>query len=187
MSKEALKERKDALENEFFKKQDKKAVEELRAKQAQDELRTALDQVSGISDSETLDALIEIGITAQTFTALTLVPMVVVAWADDKLENTERSAIMQAFRQANGNESASDLLEEWLANRPGPALLDSWKGYIKAVLEELSPQARESLRARLIGGARDVAEAAGGFLGLGNKVSASEGKVLEALEACFES
>lgn len=188
MSKEILKERKDALENEFFKKQDERALEELRAKNAEAEVRAALGKVSGISDSPTLDALIEMGITAETLTAVSLVPMVVVAWADGKLDEAERSAILKAFREANAdNEGTSALLEEWLSSRPAPELLDSWKLYIKAVLEELRPEAREALRVQLVGGARDVAEAAGGFLGLGNKVSSSEAEALKDLEACFEN
>jgi hypothetical protein len=37
-----------------------------------------------------------------------------------------------------------------------------------------------------VGGARQVAEAAGGLLGLGNKVSASEAALLAELDACFD-
>ncbi len=43
----------------------------------------------------------------------------------------------------------------------------------------------QALRADLLGRARRVAEAAGGFLGLGRRVSAAEQAVLERLAAAF--
>ena len=184
MTKEFLKERKDALENEFFKRQDQKALEGLRALKAADEARAALSQASGVTDDAALDALTEVGITAETLIAMSLVPLVAVAWADGKLDDSERSAILKAF-QAKANEANRDLLDVWLARQPDPSLLETWKLYIDAVLTELNAEASEKLRSQLLGGAREVAEAAGGFLGLGNKISPSEAEVLTELEACF--
>ena len=185
MSKEILKERKDALENEFFKRQNEEALEGLRALKAVEEAKAALSRASGLTDDAALDALTEVGITAETITAMSLVPLVAVAWADGKLDDSERSAILEAF-QSKASEANRDLLDAWLAKPPDPSLLDAWKLYIEAVLNELDAEARETLRSQLLGGAKEVAEAAGGFLGLGNKISASEAAVLAELEACFQ-
>jgi hypothetical protein len=50
----------------------------------------------------------------------------------------------------------------------------------------LDPQARQRLRDEVMGRARAVAEAAGGFLGLGRKVSAAEEAVLRELAQAFD-
>lgn len=185
MSKEALKERKDALENEFFKRQNEKALEDLRAKKSAEEARSALSQASGVTDEAALDALTEVGITAETLAAMSLVPLVAVAWADGELDDSERAAILKAFH-AKASDANGDLLEVWLTKRPDASLLEAWKLYMDSLLTELNADARKALQSQLMGGAREVAEAAGGFLGLGNKVSASEAAVLAELEACFQ-
>ncbi|MFP8873891.1 MAG: DUF533 domain-containing protein, partial [Myxococcota bacterium] len=118
MSKEVLKERGDALENEFFKRQDERALEALHAKNAAEEERANLSEASGISDAAALDALTDLGITTETLAAMSLVPMVVVAWADGKLDDSERSAILEAFGQANANPANRELLDAWLAKQP---------------------------------------------------------------------
>ena len=77
------------------------------------------------------------------------------------------------------------LLERWLSAPPADSLLESWKAYIAELKGTLDSDARTALRDQLIGGAREVAEAAGGFLGFGNKVSEEEAAVLDELAACF--
>jgi hypothetical protein len=110
-----------------------------------------------------------------------------VAWADGKLDDGERDAIARAAEKAKLSADHRALLAEWMSAPPDAGLLDAWKGYIGALREVIDPSASDALRKQIVGGARDVAEAAGGFLGLGNKVSASEAAVLGQLEACFDA
>jgi hypothetical protein len=49
----------------------------------------------------------------------------------------------------------------------------------------LDADAREALKADLLGRARTVADAAGGILGLGNRISKAEQDRLTALEQAF--
>jgi hypothetical protein len=49
----------------------------------------------------------------------------------------------------------------------------------------MTPSERQPLRDAVLRQAREVAEAAGGFLGLGSKVSASEQAVLDDLARAF--
>jgi hypothetical protein len=42
------------------------------------------------------------------------------------------------------------------------------------------------LKTRILGYARDVAQASGGFLGMGPKISAVENEVLQRLERAFD-
>jgi len=134
-----------------------------------------------------VDRLADMGIAADTITALTLIPLVEVAWADGRMDEPERLAVL-AGAEAVGIARASasfELLRIWLADPPGPEVRLAWQEYIRTVCEELSVEGRLRLRAAIVGRARNVASAAGGFLGLG-AVSRTEERVLEALEAAFE-
>lgn len=185
-----MQERGKSLEEAFFKKQHAEQLEKLRRKQAQAEAREALAAASGISDdTELLDRLAALGIRAETLAALTLIPLVEVAWADGKMDANERNAILRGA-ESSGIEPGSPshvLLEIWTRDRPAPELMASWKGYIGALAGELSADQRWHLEEKIVGRARSVAESAGGFLGLGRKVSAEEERVLGELERAFGS
>ena len=58
--------------------------------------------------------------------------------------------------------------------------------YIGALTQSLSVDASDRLRDEVLGRARQVAKEAGGFLGLGSKVSADEERVLAELEKAFD-
>ena len=116
--------------------------------------------------------------------AIAAIPLVVVAWADRTVQEAERKAIIEAA-EASGIASQDGrypILEYWLSKRPKPELLDAWKHYIAALCRQLSQAEIEQLKHDMLQRARQVAEAAGGFLGYGNKISANEQKVLQSLE-----
>ena len=185
---EILGDRRKALEEEFFHKEDQKLREQLRAKEQQKKLKQALTDASGITREEGLARLIELGISAETVAALTLVPLVEVAWADGKVDDRERKAILRAAEEAgiaNGT-VAHALLENWLVTRPPKSLRLAWEDYVKELCKKLTPEDRIRLE-RVLGRARDVAIAAGGFLGLGKKVSAEEEAVLAELATAIRS
>ena len=187
MSSDFLSDRKNALENEFFARQEKEAIAAMRARNSAKARRDALSDASGIRDSDVLDAIDSAGIEVETLTALKLIPLVAVAWADGKLDESEREAIEKAAAQAQANADSQALLHEWLLSPPKSSLVDAWKGYIRAIQADLSEDASRNLQSELLGGARQVAEAAGGFLGFGNKISSEEAAVLDELAACFDS
>lgn len=185
-----MQERGRALEEAFFQKQHEQQLARLRLQQEQEEAREALAAASGIHDDpELLDRLAGLGIRAETLAALTLIPLVEVAWADGKMEAREREAILRGAESsgiAPGSPSHG-LLEIWTQDRPAPELLASWERYIAALSAELSADQKWHLEERIVGRARAVAEAAGGFLGLGSKVSAEEEAMLSRLEKAFGS
>ena len=84
-------------------------------------------------------------------------------------------------RDAPGHE----LSQGWLTKRPSPELLASWKAYMAALSPSLDEGTRSALRREILNRARSVAESAGGFLGLGSKVSDAEQAVLTDLERSF--
>lgn len=188
MPTEGMKERGRALEEAFFRKQHEQQLARLREQQERAEARDALCAASGITDDmELIDRLVDLGIRAETLAALTLIPLVEVAWADGKMEPREREAVLRGA-QSSGLEPGSPsygLLEIWTQDRPAPDLMQTWRDYIAALCAELTSEQRAHLEQRILGRARAVAEAAGGFLGLGNKVSAEEERVLAELRAAF--
>jgi hypothetical protein len=183
-----LADRRKALEEEFFKKHNERLAAELRLKRLTEEAKAEIGRASGIRDEAVLDKLVDLGIGAPTLAAMTLVPVVEVAWADGKMDDGERGAILRAAEEegiARGTPSFA-LLEDWLRNRPPPRLLSAWRDYVGALCEEMLPQDRRKLKSEVLSRARAVAKAAGGFLGLGSKVSAEEAKVFGILETAFK-
>ncbi len=182
-----LGDRKKALEESFFARENARLVEKLRAEQRQKSARETLAALSGIADPALLDLLLAQGIDAETWLAVSLVPLVEVAWADGQVEAAERRAVLAAAA-ANGvlpGTPSHALLEGWLATRAAEGLLQAWGEYTVALCARLPAAERESLKRQVVGRARAVAEAAGGILGLGRKVSAREEEVLRELEKAF--
>jgi hypothetical protein len=64
-------------------------------------------------------------------------------------------------------------------------LLAAWKAYVAGLSRTLDVHAKQALKQDLLGRARVVAEAAGGFLGLGKRISSAEQAVLTELEQAF--
>ena len=83
--------------------------------------------------------------------------------------------------------SGYSLLENWLERRPDASLMEVWEAFIVDFCAESDPLVRDALRNELMNRARGVAEAAGGFLGLGSKTSAVEEAVLVRLEKAFQA
>lgn len=175
------------LEDKFFAERDQELLQALRDEAACKERKKALADTSGINDDALLDQLDELDLRCETLAALSLVPLIAVAWADGDVDVKERRAILDAAAQKGVEDGAPayQLLERWLARKPDDKLLAVWKGYVATLSQKLSEPAKKALKADLLGRARIVAEAAGGLLGFGNKVSKSEKAVLDDLEKAF--
>jgi len=169
------------LENAFFARENAKLLERLRQKAAVEERRQALRAVMPNADDALLDHLSELGIGPETALAVMLVPLAAVAWADGSIDARERQAILMAAAERGVAEGtpAHALLVSWLETRPGAELVEMWRRYVRTVSSALTPGERDQVRERLLGLARGVAESAGGFLGIGKKVSAAEQLVLD--------
>ncbi|MBP0445689.1 hypothetical protein J8J14_12990 [Roseomonas sp. SSH11] len=183
MSRDFLDERRRALEEAFFARHNEELIRKLRAADPGRPERERLADASGLQDAALLDRLVGLGIRGETLAALTLVPLVVVAWCDGTLGEKERAAILEAAHHAglDGTGPGRELLAAWLAKAPPPGLLGAWTDYVHA----LSPEARATLRRQVMDRATQVAEAAGGMLGLLNGISPAERRTLQQLEAAF--
>jgi hypothetical protein len=186
MTKEFLRDRRTAFEEIFFAKQEAKVIAELRREHERTAAVEALARASGIDDSELLERLVELGIDERSWTALSLVPLVEVAWADGSVDAKERAAILTAASEHGLHRTAPGhvLLETFLRNRPEATLFASWGGYMTELAAKLHPEERAAVRMQIIDRARKVAAAAGGILGIG-AISDAEKRVLAALERPF--
>jgi hypothetical protein len=176
-----------SLEDAFFLKRDAELMAKMRRQEVVLTRKKALAEVSGINNETVLEQLIEHEIHAETLAAFSLVPIIEVAWADGAVQPGEHAVILQAVEKAGipKDSVAYKLTQDWLKRCPNPKLMQCWKDYTQALLGELSPDAREGIKSTVLEHARSVAEAAGGFLGLG-RVSAKEQEMLRALEEAFD-
>ena len=188
MADEFLGDRKKALEESFFAKENARLLERMKAEKAGKASSEGLAEISGIRDEALLDKLVALNIEIDTWAAVSLVPLVEVAWADGKIDDRERRAVLTAA-EANGllpGSPSYELLESWLARRPDARLLAVWGEYIVDLCANLGGGEKAAVKEKVIGRAREVALAAGGFLGLGSKISAEEEVILAELEKAFE-
>ena len=183
-----LNDRRRALENSFFAVRDQQLLEQLRSDAKAESQLQQLADTSGIEDRQVLEELMAAGVATETMAALSLVPLVQVAWADGTMDDREKEAILAAAGEEGlGEQDPSyQLLEQWLSVNSSPALLDSWNEYVSTLVTTLSDTASENLKQTTLSRARRVAEAAGGFMGIGNKVSSEEQAILDRLEASFD-
>jgi hypothetical protein len=172
-----------SLEDAFFAKEDARLLEQLRAKAKRDERRKALRAVIQIQDEGLVDHLLELGLGPETVLAVTLIPLAMVAWADGTIEPKEREAIQRAAAEKGivPDSVAAQVLSTWLTQPLGADLIDTWRRYIETIWPSLTPDERAGVRKMGLDRARAVAEAAGGFLGLGSRISAQEKAVLDDL------
>jgi len=176
-----------SLEEAFFIKRDAELIAQQRKIAKMHRSRVALSNVSGITNPEVLDKLLELEITPQTLASLAVVPLVEVAWADGHVDAREHKAVLDAAKLNGFKKEDPDyaLLDNWLNHRPSDKLLNAWVHYIRGLCETLEPAEIRALQLELIGRARNVAEAAGGILGMALKISSKENAVLKKMEAAF--
>ncbi len=176
-----------SLEESFFLKRDAELVAEMRRRETLQTRKKALTEVSGITSEDVLDQLVEHEIHAETLAAFSLVPIIEVAWADGAIQSAEEAVVLRAVEGAGIQKEsvAFQLVQEWLKRPPDPKLMKCWMDYTRALMSELTHEACESVRQTVLGHARAVAEAAGGFLGLG-RVSHAEEKILRVLKEALE-
>jgi len=182
--------KKDAarLEAAFFTDRNTGLLADLRRVTEEGERRRMLREVVKIKDEAFLNRLSAIGFSPETALAVTLIPLIAVAWADGKLDDRERKALLEAARQrgVTADRIGRELLTNGLARKPDPRLFASWKAYVGRLWGYFTADERWQMRSNCLASARGVAEAAGGILGLTSKISAEERRVLEEIERLLD-
>ena len=188
MSNDMLGDRRKAMEEALFAKENEALRKRLREVEDARRKKEALSAASGITHDAVLGKLAALDIHSETLAALSLIPLVAVAWADGTIDDKERGVVFsRAVELGMGKGDVShELFERWLTEPPPQALVDAWKDYVQAFANTMSNADRRALKAEVLHRAQQgVAEAARGFLGVGKKVSAPEQRVLEELATVF--
>jgi hypothetical protein len=174
------------LEEMFFAKQEAERLQKIRDQIAREKALDGLANATGVQDKDVLKSLHDTGINGESILALTMIPLIAVAWADADLDENERRKILEHM-ESSGVESggpAHAMLLSWMEEPPPAKMMDVWSEYIRALVKSLDPAATAKLRKSILEQARGVAESSGGFLGV-KKVSGVEKSVLDRLEQAF--
>lgn len=184
---DSLSARGHSMEEEFFRREDAKLLEKLRALKDADTTRDVLAKATGITNPAVLDKLMQLKIGGETAAALSVLPFVEVAWADGTIDTKEREALIAHARTKGFSPGSKEnaLLEAWLDKRPAPHFFEAWTQLVRGLCEKLNAKETAQLRNTLVERARSVANASGGILGMG-KVSAAEAAMLKKLENVFD-
>jgi len=183
-----LREDSGRLEAAFFAGENSGLLEQLRLRTDEERLRDQLREVVKVKHERFLDRLVALGVRPETALALTLIPLLAVAWADGQLDERERNAVLDAARQRGvaAEQIAHQLLKNGLVRQPDPRLFLTWKSYVRRLWGCFTTDERWQMRQTLLRSTREVAESTGGFLGLTSKVSEAERKILQEIEALLD-
>jgi hypothetical protein len=126
----------------------------------------------------------------EAYRVVALLPLVYVAWADGKLQKSERDVIVRIARERGMLEhGGEDALSRWLSEPPSKQQLKS----DLAALNELARSDRgmsEEFGADeeqlLLAWCQDVADAAGGLLGLGRARTDAETAALKTIAGALD-
>ena len=188
MSHDAFEDRRIALEEQFFLKHEEALIKRLREAARHAATKEELRHLTGIANEQVLDALAGLQVPGgAAVLVMSVFPLVEVAWADGAPDERERAAILQ-LAGSIGLTAASpghEYLDTWLQEKPDLSWHTLWAGYVQELVKRLQPDDVSLLKATVLGRARVVAEASGGFLGLAWRVSEAEAAVLKKLELAF--
>ncbi len=185
---EKLEEQRRALEDAFFAPEIAAAhAERLRLRELADAAIDALAEASDIGDRKLLRELFRVGIRAETLAALTLIPLIEVAWADGVMDEREKRAVLAGARSTRMAEDGPSyaLLALWIEDRPAPGMFKLWREYVGSLCRNLSDEEIDRFKDNILRRTRDVAEAAGSFLGFGNNIARQVAAILSELHASF--
>lgn len=152
--------------------------DDLEASALRIEERRKIADAAGTQDLALIDRIRSLGFNPDTARVFDLIPLLHVAWSDGVIQRQERSAILKVA-EARGlapGDPAFDYLETLLEQRPSEAFMRESLAVLREMLES-----REATGETLVALCIDIADAAGGFFGLGNRVSSEERTTLERL------
>lgn len=176
------------LLDSMFVQENEALWQKLREQIAEENLIDELSKATAISDKQLVEKLVNLGITPRNMAALTMYPMISVAYADGVLNIEERDLIMKMAHEWNMNpgDPGFEVMSHWLTHGPTAEGLDVWKKYITAVMSQMSPEQIADLKKSIMTRATAVATAVGDVLGrFGNRTTKSEDARLKEIEAVF--
>jgi hypothetical protein len=181
--KDVFAQRKTGLEEEYFRKKEQELLEQIRRRTALQSRREELAEATGIADEEILATLREMGYTRETVELLHLVPLVQVAWASGSVTPRERELVLRLseWRGVRKDSPAWEQLNNWLDERPSDNFFLKTLRIIRRLLDSQTMKEQVTGRTDLISFCIRIANASGGFLGIGSKISEGEQTALDQI------
>ena len=181
--KDVFAQRKTGLEEEYFRKKEHELLEQIRRRAALQAEREELAEATGIADEEILATLREMGYTRETVELLHLVPLVQVAWASGSVTPRERELVLRLseWRGVRKDSPAWEQLNNWLDERPPDDFFLRTLRVIRRLLDSQTVKEQVTGRTDLISFCIRIANASGGFLGVGSKISEGEQAALDQI------
>jgi hypothetical protein len=134
--------------------------------------------------------LAELKIPRENYRLVMMLPMVYVAWADGRIQPAERKLIMQIAADRKLLENGGrETLEHWLSVAPSAARLQTDLAILNELCSSHSKTEDEfdaDCSQLLIAYCQDVADAAGGMLGLKSARHESEQAALKLIAAALD-
>ena len=151
------------------------ALAEETRERAREELRIR----TGLPDPA-LQELESLGFTPETVSLLPLIPVVQVAWAEGKVTDAQRAALVNLARARGIEEgsAADQKLTEWLAYRPAQNVFASAGHLIAAMLS--GPSAKNLSADEVVKYCEVIASASGGLFGI-HRVSSEERALIASI------
>ncbi len=171
------------LEERFFNEMDNKLLAQLRSELSSEQSAQEIMRLTGLNNEKLASEIAAMNITVETLAAFRLVPLVAVAWADDRVEENERYAILLTAEKAGiaKDSAAMAMLQSWTTRRPPADLLEAWCDYARALTASLAGEHAQTLRHEVLQQVKSVAQASGGVLGFGS-TSNTEQAIIDQVE-----
>ena len=126
-----------------------------------------------------------LGIPPERWRLVAMLPLIEVAWADSRIQDAERELILKIAADHDLlEEDGWEILGDWLTEPPAPELLLRARKLLLILANRhrgLGSDAPVGLLSELRAQCEEVAEAAGGLLGLVWTIDRREAEVLDAI------
>lgn len=166
-------------EEAFFYRVDRELGEILSKRLQREEKLQLLANATGIRNQKHLELLADSGFELSTL-HFVWVPLMLVAWADGNAERLEKEAIagILASKGISQETIARVISHDWFCNKPTEELWEIWAEFSAATSASLNASMYSELIDESVRLCRLVADASGGFIGLG-KISATEARAID--------
>lgn len=148
---------------------------------------SALASSLALTDQELAERIYALGFDADTASVLFVLPLIQVAWASGDVSRSERAQVLKVLelRKVERGSKAWLLAESLLEERPSESFLAETRTLLGGILKGRYKDEGDFATRQLIDYCMAVADASGGILGFGNRVSPEEVAAIEDIAAAF--
>ena len=182
--KSSFEKRESQFEAEYFNRKNAEQIEQLKAVFRKKADKESIAAATGVTDEKLLDRMAKLQLNGELMSAFQLYPLIEVAWADGKLDDSEAAAVLAAAetRGISKDSKAHAYLSERLAAGPSKDVRAIWMMFARDLKSTLSATGLDAFRADIFELCREVAQASGGVIGKAFSISGTEKDVMADIE-----